>query len=120
MRKVRKHRKLSGSNIPQNSCTLIDSLGTWVANCLETEDTKWEKQTQNFLKSLENATTDSIIMVAEETGWGVVPAYELGRKFRSRLGKLIRQVGVIADDVYLVVGGYAINVTKIGININEG
>lgn len=101
-------------NIPVDSCILIDSLGTWVANYLEAEETIWQKQTEELISSLKQANAHSIIMVAEETGWGVVPAYELGRLFRSRLGKLIRQVGVIADSVYLVVGGHAVDVSKIG------
>ena len=104
-------------NILVDSCILIDSLGTWVANYLEAEETIWQKQTEELISSLKQANAHSIIMVAEETGWGVVPAYKLGRLFRSRLGKLIRQVGVIADDVYLVVGGYAVDVSKIGTNI---
>jgi adenosylcobinamide kinase/adenosylcobinamide-phosphate guanylyltransferase len=53
-------------------------------------------------------------MVAEETGWGVVPAYPSGRRFRDRLGDLTRQVGAIADDTYLVVAGFAINLTATG------
>jgi adenosylcobinamide kinase / adenosylcobinamide-phosphate guanylyltransferase len=52
--------------------------------------------------------------VAEETGWGVVPAYPLGRQFRDRLGTLIRLVGAIADQVYLITGGYALNLTLLG------
>jgi adenosylcobinamide kinase/adenosylcobinamide-phosphate guanylyltransferase len=56
----------------------------------------------------------TIILVAEETGWGIVPAYELGRLFRDRLGSLTRQIGAIADTPYLVVGGYALNLKKYG------
>jgi len=47
-------------------------------------------------------------------GWGIVPAYELGRTFRDRLGGLSRKIGAIADAVYLVTGGYAMNLTQIG------
>jgi len=79
-------------NSPFSHCLLIDSLGTWVANCLEM----------------------SAALVAEETGWGVVPAYPLGRLFRDRLGDLCRRIGTIADAVYLVTGGHALNLSQLG------
>ena len=107
------------NQIPMDSCTLIDSLGTWVANYLEAEDSIWQQQTEQLISNLQNAHSSPIIIVAEETGWGIVPAYELGRIFRRRLGKLTRQIGTIAELVYLVVGGYAIDISKIGINLDQ-
>ncbi len=68
-----------------SSCLLVDSLGTWVANLLEEDDTSWEGTGQNLLLSLQQVAGD-VILVAEETGWGVVPAYPIGRRFRDRLG----------------------------------
>ncbi|MEL6903487.1 MAG: bifunctional adenosylcobinamide kinase/adenosylcobinamide-phosphate guanylyltransferase, partial [Cyanobacteria bacterium J06606_4] len=65
------------------------------------------------------ATTATVILVAEETGWGVVPAYELGRRFRDRLGTLSRAIGEIATDVYLVTSGYAISLTALGQPVNS-
>jgi len=65
------------------------------------------------VKSLRQ-TSSTVILVSEETGWGVVPAYPLGRKFRDRLGYLTRQVGAVADPVYLVVAGYAVDLRLIG------
>ena len=106
-------------SLPSDHGVLIDSLGTWVANYLSVEDEIWQQQTRSFLDSLVQARTHPIVIVGEETGWGVVPAYELGRLFRSRLGVLIRQVGSIVDRVYLVVGGHAVDISKIGINLNS-
>ncbi len=94
-------------------CLLVDSLGTWVANCLEQDDDPWTATTDQLLEELETTALD-IILVAEETGWGVVPAYPLGRKFRDRLGTLSRQIGAIADLVYLVTGGHALNLSLLG------
>jgi adenosylcobinamide kinase / adenosylcobinamide-phosphate guanylyltransferase len=114
-------QKLSSAitKIPLDSCTLIDSLGTWVANYIEKDDQFWQKQTQDLIINLEESKSKKIIIVSEETGWGVVPAYEQGRIFRRRLGLLTRQIGSIADTVYLVVGGYAVDISKIGINLNQ-
>lgn len=96
-----------------SECLLIDSLGTWLANCLEQDEATWQETVQKFLTSLKQAS-GSIILVAEETGWGVVPAYPMGRLFRDRLGSLTRQVGAIAHTVYLVTAGYALDLTRLG------
>ncbi|MDJ1175575.1 bifunctional adenosylcobinamide kinase/adenosylcobinamide-phosphate guanylyltransferase [Roseofilum capinflatum] len=94
-------------------CLLVDSLGTWLANCLDLEDEAWLSMEQEFLSQVKQTQAD-LILVAEETGWGIVPAYPLGRTFRDRLGNLIRHVGAIANPVYLVTGGYALNLTVLG------
>jgi adenosylcobinamide kinase / adenosylcobinamide-phosphate guanylyltransferase len=97
----------------EQDCFLVDSLGTWLVNLLELHEQTWEVQATNLLKQLEH-TSGTVILVAEETGWGVVPAYASGRLFRDRLGDLIRQIGAIATAVYLVTGGYAVEVSAIG------
>lgn len=114
------HTVVANTNLPTYlkqasaaDCLLIDSLGTWVANLLELPEDEWEKMSDRLLKSLQ-ATEAKIILVAEETGWGVVPAYPLGRLFRDRLGRLSRQVGNLADLTYLVTGGHVINLSVLG------
>jgi adenosylcobinamide kinase/adenosylcobinamide-phosphate guanylyltransferase len=99
-------------------CLLIDSLGTWVANWLDRDELSWQETQTYLLTSLTQAAVD-IILVAEETGWGVVPAYPVGRQFRDRLGNLIRQIGAIADTVYLVTGGHALNLSLLGTRLNS-
>ena len=96
-----------------SECLLIDSLGTWVANYIESEDTVWQKACDRFLASLK-ATTATTIVVGEETGWGVVPAYTMGRLFRDRLGYLSRQVGNVVETTYLVAGGHVLNLSVLG------
>jgi adenosylcobinamide kinase/adenosylcobinamide-phosphate guanylyltransferase len=99
------------------TCLLIDSLGTWLANLLEQDQASWEKTMTEFLTSL-TETTASVILVAEEVGWGVVPAYPLGRSFRDRLGTLTRQIGSIANPVYLVTGGHVLNLSTLGTSLS--
>ena len=94
-------------------CILVDSLGTWLANLLEQDEAAWEETVTELLDCLTAISTD-VILVGEETGWGVVPAYPMGRSFRDRLGNLIRRIGAIADTVYLVTGGYVLNLTELG------
>jgi adenosylcobinamide kinase/adenosylcobinamide-phosphate guanylyltransferase len=100
-----------------DNCVLIDSLGTWVANCLSSDDQGWEKTVTHFLESLETASAE-VILVGEETGCGVIPAYKSGRVFRDRLGDLTRRIGEIATEVYLVTGGYALPLNQIGQPLN--
>jgi adenosylcobinamide kinase / adenosylcobinamide-phosphate guanylyltransferase len=101
---------------PAGSCLLVDSLGTWLANLLDQDDVAWNQTLQALLYGLQTSPCP-LILVAEEVGWGVVPAYPIGRTFRDRLGMLTRQVGAIADPVYLVTAGYAVNLRQIGIAV---
>jgi adenosylcobinamide kinase / adenosylcobinamide-phosphate guanylyltransferase len=101
------------TQIPPQTTVLVDSLGTWVANLLELSNAEWLHIMQNLLTIL-NTIPCPIIFVAEEVGWGIVPAYPLGRSFRDRLGRLVREIGAIADQVYLVTGGYALDLRQLG------
>ncbi|WP_373545060.1 bifunctional adenosylcobinamide kinase/adenosylcobinamide-phosphate guanylyltransferase [Chamaesiphon sp.] len=101
---------------PASDCLLVDSVGTWVANLLDRSDREWENLTQELLGELP-ASLATIVLVAEETGWGVVPAYPSGRLFRDRLGMLTRQIGTIASTVYLVTGGHVLNLSQLGTKI---
>jgi adenosylcobinamide kinase/adenosylcobinamide-phosphate guanylyltransferase len=51
------------------------------------------------------ATTRTGILVSNEVGSGVVPAYPLGRRYRDLLGEINQKVARIADDVVLMVAG---------------
>ena len=98
----------------EDYCILVDSLGTWLANILAQDEQAWHETLNAVIKSLLNVKGD-VILVAEETGWGVVPSFPIGRLFRDRLGSLIRRVGVISDSVYLVTGGYVLPLSDLGI-----
>jgi adenosylcobinamide kinase / adenosylcobinamide-phosphate guanylyltransferase len=96
-----------------NTCLLVDSLGTWVANFLEQDEASWQNTLAELLETVQLVAAD-MVFVAEETGWGVVPAYPLGRTFRDRLGAVVRQLGTICETVYLVTGGHVLNLSILG------
>jgi adenosylcobinamide kinase / adenosylcobinamide-phosphate guanylyltransferase len=98
---------------PSQCCLLIDALGTWVANGLEQSAESWRQTETELLEAL-HCSPNRIISVAEEVGWGVVPAYPTGRLFRDRLGELVRYIGAMSDQVYLVTAGYALDIKQIG------
>jgi adenosylcobinamide kinase/adenosylcobinamide-phosphate guanylyltransferase len=101
------------NNLTPPHCLLIDSLGTWVANLLDQDESTWNNTSADLILALQQVQVD-IILVAEETGWGVVPAYPSGRLFRDRLGSLVRYIGSIANPVYLVTGGHILNLSELG------
>ncbi|OUC13475.1 MAG: bifunctional adenosylcobinamide kinase/adenosylcobinamide-phosphate guanylyltransferase [Alkalinema sp. CACIAM 70d] len=94
-------------------CCLVDSLGTWLANLLEQNESTWQTTVAELLQLLQTLPI-TVIFVSEETGWGVVPAYPVGRLFRDRLGSLTRQIATIADVTYLVTGGHVLNLSQLG------
>ncbi|TCT19711.1 bifunctional adenosylcobinamide kinase/adenosylcobinamide-phosphate guanylyltransferase [Thiobaca trueperi] len=97
-------------------CLLVDSLGTWVANLIELDDRSWRERAGRLLEVVD-ACPALLILVAEETGWGVIPAYPVGRTFRDRLGDLIRRLGPRCGSSYLVTGGYALDLAQIGVPV---
>jgi adenosylcobinamide kinase/adenosylcobinamide-phosphate guanylyltransferase len=94
-------------------CYLIDSLGTWLASWLEASDPDWHAQAIALLRAVRDCK-GTLIFVAEEVGWGLVPVYPLGRIFRDRLGQLVRRLSPACDAVYLVAGGYGLDLVKFG------
>src|SRR5581483_268923 len=95
---------------------LIDSLGTWLAdqfdahtlatNTLTCEDALSET-CDRFASLLADVTAD-VVIVSEETGWGIVPEYPSGRIFRDVLGRLNQTVATRADRACLIVCGRTI------------
>jgi adenosylcobinamide kinase/adenosylcobinamide-phosphate guanylyltransferase len=96
-----------------NTCLLVDSLGTWVTNLLEQDEVSWQNTIAEFIDTVQLVAAD-MVFVAEEVGWGVVPAYPIGRQFRDRLGFVVRQLSAVCEAVYLVTGGYVLNLSVLG------
>ena len=96
---------------------LVDSLGTWVGNLLDESEADWQLCCEALVLQVRGCDAD-IVFVAEETGWGVVPAYAIGRLFRDRLGRLGRVMGQVADQTFLVVAGFAVDLRRVGTAID--
>ncbi len=52
----------------------------------------------------------TLIVVTNEVGLGIVPAYPLGRVYRDTLGYVNQRLAQAADRVYLMVAGMAVDI----------
>ena len=60
---------------------------------------------ENILQAVAENPTREVIMVSNELGMGLVPAYPLGRIFRDIAGRVNQKIAAASDKVYLVVSG---------------
>jgi adenosylcobinamide kinase / adenosylcobinamide-phosphate guanylyltransferase len=51
-----------------------------------------------------------IIIVSNEAGMGLVPAYPLGRIFRDMLGTVNKKIAAVSDDVHFFVAGIGMKI----------
>jgi adenosylcobinamide kinase/adenosylcobinamide-phosphate guanylyltransferase len=96
---------------PGCDLAIVDCLTLFVANLLHAagEDDAilqqmLEQQLAALCAALAAAPCD-VVLVSNEVGSGVVPAYASGRQFRDALGELNQRVAAVADDVLLLVAG---------------
>jgi adenosylcobinamide kinase / adenosylcobinamide-phosphate guanylyltransferase len=87
----------------QATPVLIDCLTLWLSNLMlagadiETEIIRLEQRL--------DAAKAPVVIVANEVGYGLVPDYPLGRRFRDLQGMLNQRIASRADRVVLVVAG---------------
>ena len=101
------------ATIDQAQSVLIDALGGFVAWHLEKTEQQWHEQVQGLIGQL-LAMEQTRVLVAEETGWGVVPATRVGGMFRDRLGQLSERIQQHADQSWLVIQGRALDLQAFG------
>jgi len=86
---------------------LIDCLTLFAANLLERfgeQSTADHAEVKALCKSLSSAQCP-IVLVSNEVGSGVVPAYTLGRRFRDLTGEINQRIAAQADNVFLMIAG---------------
>lgn len=98
---------------------LVDCLTLWLSNELlhaERELGEGPEMEQRLYARIDDmldalaAARGTIVMVTNEVGSGVVPAYKLGRIFRDAAGRLNQRIAARADEVYLVTAGIPIEI----------
>jgi adenosylcobinamide kinase/adenosylcobinamide-phosphate guanylyltransferase len=72
------------------------------------------KQVEALLAVVQFAEPNkTLIVVSNEVGLGVVPAYPLGRVYRDTLGYVNQRLAQAADRVYLMVAGLAVDIKRL-------
>ncbi len=87
---------------------LVDSLGTWVAACLDLDGQAWDQCCRSLVHSVRHCRVPAVL-VSEQTGWGVVPPTAIGGLFRDRLGGLEQRLAPLCSSLWLVIAGRAID-----------
>ena len=91
---------------------LIDSLGSWLAWHLDKDGPQWQQRCERLITALCHSGPP-VLVVVEETGWGVVPPTAIGGLFRDRLGALHQELMRHCGAAWLVIGGRAVDLLAI-------
>jgi adenosylcobinamide kinase/adenosylcobinamide-phosphate guanylyltransferase len=86
---------------------LIDCLTLFASNLLEAHGENpalAQPQIDDLCAALQSAPC-TVILVSNEVGSGVVPAYALGRRFRDLVGEINQRIAAVADSVLFMVAG---------------
>ena len=86
---------------------LIDSLGGFVVKSLKKKDAEWNDYLHDLLHYL-SSYKSKIIIVGEQTGWGLVSEYEIGNLYTDRLGICLREITKISKENWITINGKAI------------
>lgn len=99
---------------------LLDCLTNMVTNLMLMDRVcDWDSVSMEFVNSVEKEITEEVmhlfeylkgipmdtVLVSNELGMGVIPAYPLGRYCRDICGKVNQIAGRYADEAYLAVSG---------------
>jgi len=98
---------------------MIDS-GIDFDNCKVEEvnilESKIKEEVLNLISLCKNLNK-KLIIVSNEVGLGVVPAYYMGNFFRDISGRINSSIAIEADNVYFTVSGLPMKLKSKGVNI---
>ena len=105
---------LPGAIAAAEGAIIVDCLGTWITAQLDELDAwdavmdEWEPVLRERIDAVARAVAtseQSIVVVTNEVGMGVVPEHRSGRLFRDMLGRANQAVADEGDQVLPVVAG---------------
>tara|TARA_Y100001933_G_scaffold207257_1_gene210417 strand:- start:153 stop:680 length:528 start_codon:yes stop_codon:yes gene_type:complete len=91
---------------------LIDSLGGFIVNTLDKKEEEWNISLKSLIYHLRTYKS-KIIIVGEQTGWGLVSEYEIGNLYTERLGISLKEITKISKENWLTINGKAIKLDNI-------
>jgi len=86
-----------------DEAVLVDCATLWLTNHL-LADHDLEAETARLLSAL-SACPAPVIIVSNETGWGIVPENSLARRFRDEQGRLNQRLAAVSTLVVTVIAG---------------
>jgi adenosylcobinamide kinase / adenosylcobinamide-phosphate guanylyltransferase len=89
---------------------IVDCLTLWLSNLLCGADgAALRRESVSLLETLPSLPGDCVL-VANEVGFGIIPANALARRFGDEAGTLHQQLGALCDRVVLMVAGLPVAV----------
>jgi adenosyl cobinamide kinase/adenosyl cobinamide phosphate guanylyltransferase len=85
---------------------VVDCLTLWVANLLDRGRAEAEvEEASRTAAARTSSRSGPTVVISNEVGLGVVPATELGRRYRDLLGRVNTQWAAVAESAAFVVAG---------------
>ena len=98
---------------PRQACVVLDCLSLWVANLIQGGLGEEEVVGRSAAAAaLAAGRAGETIVVSNEVGMGVVPEFELGRRYRDLLGRVNATWVERSEQALLVVAGRALVLEK--------
>jgi adenosylcobinamide kinase/adenosylcobinamide-phosphate guanylyltransferase len=92
------------SDVGDAATLVVEDLTLLLFNLVKVDAGRAEAVTTHQVAKLV-AIDANVVLVSNEIGMGVVPAYPLGREFRDALGRVNQAAAAACDEVYLTVAG---------------
>ncbi|MBP0724448.1 bifunctional adenosylcobinamide kinase/adenosylcobinamide-phosphate guanylyltransferase [Bacillus sp. RG28] len=107
-----------------NKIILLDCLTLMITNLLLEEEDDFDTVSNERIRDIEQKIKEEIeslimvcrshnkilLVVSNEVGFGIVPAYRLGSIFRDIAGRMNQYIASLADDVYLITAGIPLKI----------
>jgi adenosylcobinamide kinase/adenosylcobinamide-phosphate guanylyltransferase len=100
------------SVLGQYKTILIDCLTVWMSNLLleyPDQNEKISEIVDDFFSGL-SESEETIIVVSNEVGMGIVPDNKLARHYRDQIGFLNQRMARRADEVYVLFSGIPVKI----------
>ncbi len=106
---------------------LLDCMTTWLANWLFAQEGALDdaaisalhydsalREVDTLLRTAASLdASKTLIIVTNEVGLGIVPAYALGRIYRDVLGLVNQRIATVATRVYLMMAGLGVDIKRL-------